>query len=949
MRLPHLLRCWLLVMLGGCSSSTPEPATAPPRPPSAESAPPKITPEDTLAQARLALERTRFAQARSGFESLVDHPALGAQARLGLLQCAWMTGNYAEATRRDPEVESSEATRAQAALIRARAYRVQGQLELALEALEPLVAENHYEARLLKAELLLEQGKRQAAEPELMVLIDAYNQDDISAEDGHGLSLVGRAAALLRSPEDANDAYNQAEQAAEASPQTLLWRAELFLDNHDPGNAETVLAELLEQAPNHPDALVGLANVKLEEALDFDEAKRLLDQALAVNPRLPRAFAVRAAIALRDMDLDAASTHIQAGLDINPRDLTLLSLLGAKHFLADDPGRFAALKQQVLQLNPQYARFFTIVGIYAEWEHRYDQIVELMREAVTIDYEDAKAHAQLGLNLIRGGDDAAGLRSLRTAFAKDPFNVRVYNTLNLYEKVIPVSYVDVESELFRFRYPKQERAVLERYVPDLMHRAWAKMTKAYDFTPAKPVGIELYAERENFAIRTSGLPHTAIQGVCFGKTLASMSPRHEQFNLGMTLWHELAHVFHIQLSKNHVPRWFTEGLAEYETLTEREEWARERDSELYEALRDGRLPKLGAMNEAFTRAEHISDIAVAYYASTQIVRMLGERYGYPKLRQMLVLWGQGKRTPEVIQEALGASTEQLDAEFRQYLEQRLARFASQFVPSQRTGNPERVVAHAKQNQDDPRALVQLALVALENGEIDAAAQTVDAALKLQPEQPDALWLKGRIALKRGNGILAGSVAARLLTLGYDGYQTQMLRARAARLADDADTRRDALARAHQHDPQQSEAVYALWELARERDDSAAELDWLRALARLEEHAGQVYRALIHRLLQENKPEEAVEVGLSGVYADLEDPRSFVAYARALEAAGRHRDAEYQFESALRCPAPEALLAKTHLSYAAFLKRRGQARRAAQLEAEARKLDPEVQPDPSDDH
>ena len=55
-----------------------------------------------------------------------------------------------------------------------------------------------------------------------------------------------------------------------------------------------------------------------------------------------------------------------------------------------------------------------------------------------------------------------------------------------------------------------------------------------------PVGVELYAERENFGIRTSGLPQIAIQGVCFGKTLAAMSPANESFNLGMTLWHEMA-------------------------------------------------------------------------------------------------------------------------------------------------------------------------------------------------------------------------------------------------------------------------------------------------------------------------------------------------------------------------------------------------------------------------
>ena len=45
-----------------------------------------------------------------------------------------------------------------------------------------------------------------------------------------------------------------------------------------------------------------------------------------------------------------------------------------------------------------------IVGEYAEWEHRYDEIVSMMREAVRIDDQDARAHAQLGLNLIRNGD-----------------------------------------------------------------------------------------------------------------------------------------------------------------------------------------------------------------------------------------------------------------------------------------------------------------------------------------------------------------------------------------------------------------------------------------------------------------------------------------------------------------------------------------------------------------
>ena len=110
------------------------------------------------------------------------------------------------------------------------------------------------------------------------------------------------------------------------------------------------------------------------------------------------------------------------------------------------------------------------------------------------------------------------------------------------------------------------------------------MKARYDFVPKTPVQVELYSNREQFSVRTSGLPNIGIEGVCFGRVVAAMSPKSEPFNWGNVVWHELGHVFAIQLSKNHVPRWFTEGLSEYETIARRPEWQRELDPELYQAL-----------------------------------------------------------------------------------------------------------------------------------------------------------------------------------------------------------------------------------------------------------------------------------------------------------------------------------------------------------------------------
>ena len=45
------------------------------------------------------------------------------------------------------------------------------------------------------------------------------------------------------------------------------------------------------------------------------------------------------------------------------------------------------------------SRLYSIVGEFADWEHRYDEIVVLMKEAVALDAKDAKAEAELGFNL----------------------------------------------------------------------------------------------------------------------------------------------------------------------------------------------------------------------------------------------------------------------------------------------------------------------------------------------------------------------------------------------------------------------------------------------------------------------------------------------------------------------------------------------------------------------
>ena len=74
---------------------------------------------------------------------------------------------------------------------------------------------------------------------------------------------------------------------------------------------------------------------------------------------------------------------------------------------------------------------------------RYDDARDVAATGVAADPDDAGCLAVLATTLLRLGDEAAGLDALRRAWKRDPYDVRTYNLLNLFEKVIPARYTTV--------------------------------------------------------------------------------------------------------------------------------------------------------------------------------------------------------------------------------------------------------------------------------------------------------------------------------------------------------------------------------------------------------------------------------------------------------------------------------------------------------------------------
>ena len=859
-----------------------------------------------LDEALVLADATKYAEAEAALAKIPGSER--GRADLILARLDVERGRYDEALRLLAKLEAASGPLALVAKVQhARIMAAQGDVPKAIGLLEPDASAKGAEGRRVRlqlGELLVQAGRRAEATAPLTAITDEYT--NMAESDAAGLAEVGRAAQLLRSPKDANRAYTESEDAAkggrhgEPAPrellvngaELLLWRGELFLDKYDPGHAEEVAKDALARAPNLPEAHVAMARVKLDQSLDFDEAEKELAAALAVNPSSSSAYAIRAGIALRDGEFEKSKAATQKALSLDRYDLEAESVAAATLLVAEDKAGYERTKASVLSKNKEYGSFFVIVSEYADWEHRYDDIVTMMKEAEKVDPNDGRILATLGLTLLRTGDDAGGLEVLRRAWSKDKYNIRVYNTLNLYEKIIPAKYEPLTVGPFAFRLPRSEKPMLERYLPTFTGEAVASMKTRYGLLPDAPLHVELYENRENFSVRTSGLPNVGIQGVCFGRVVAALSPESEPFNWGNVIWHELGHVFAIKLSNYRVPRWFTEGLSEYETIVRRPEWQRELDQELYRALVKNQLPAAATMNRAFTHAKSAEDVTIAYYAASQLLVYTVESFGMPKVRQALELWGQGKTTPEVLRTAFGLEPAAYDQQFRQWARRRLARYDSQYlflVPRTPLDEAKRAAALPTATATDH---VALAVAYLRHKERENGEKSLERALAIDPKQKDALFVQARLALESKDKGHFKAITERLFAAGGDGYALRMLVAEASHGQDE-----QALLAAYRFDPSQAEPLAGLLAIAKKKKDAPATRDLLSKLYVLEQHDRKIAAALLDRLVEDQEWDEAVRVGQSALYTDLGSASIHLGYARALEATGKKAEALYEYESA----------------------------------------------------
>ncbi|PYR91154.1 MAG: hypothetical protein DMF84_17765 [Acidobacteria bacterium] len=511
------------------------------------------------------------------------------------------------------------------------------------------------------------------------LLTAVYRRGSSTAEPA--LLLRGaRAAHALGRPRDANALYRDAERvgADPAAVQTSWGR--LFLEKYNKPEALKSFQAALQADAQWAPAHAGLARVLEDE--DPPAAAASAARAIEIDAGLAEPHLLLASLHLDEDRVDKAKEEIDKVLAINPSDLEAHSLLAAIAYVRDDHATFDREVSKVLDINPSYGEIYRIAGEQAASHYRFDEAVTLAEKGLALDPSDAQAAADLGMHLMRTGDEPGARRALDRAFHADPFDVVTYNLLALLDTLD--QFVTVQEGDLIFKMHRDEAPVLREYAVPLAQSAFKTLSARYGFTPRGPILIEIFPHHDDFAVRNLGLPGMiGALGACFGRVVTMDSPKARppgMFSWEATLWHELAHVVTLQMSKQRVPRWLTEGISVYEEGVQRPEWGRDMEVTFARAMNANKVLKLRDLNAGFTRPDTIS---LAYYEASLLVDHIVTSRGAPALPALVRSFADGIDTEAALKRSLNVSIDDLQVTFDRALEEKFGTMRKALADAQK--------------------------------------------------------------------------------------------------------------------------------------------------------------------------------------------------------------------------------------------------------------------------
>jgi tetratricopeptide (TPR) repeat protein len=514
------------------------------------------------------------------------------------------------------------------------------------------------------------------------------------------------------------DANNEFRTAVARADRNALYRVRwgrLLHDRFNDGEAVNLFNEALQRDPRNAEAYLGLARVS---AGGFDsKALEYVTRALALDPKLLEAHELLANLALEDSDPAQAVKEADAALQMATDALDAMAIRAAVELLADrSPDAWI---QKLLQVNPVYGKGYELIAYHLVLNRRYDEGVAYYRKAIERDPRLWSARSQLGINLMRLGQEDEPRRQLEMCYNNGYRDKPTANSLTLLDSYKNFTVIRNAGTILKLE--KKEAELLQPYVEQVLTRAIATYESKYKMKLPGPVQVEVYPDHEDFAVRTAGMPGLGALGVTFGQVVAMDSPSGRKpgsFNWASTLWHEMNHVFVLTATHHRVPRWFAEGLAVHEEGQASSKWSNRLTPGVVVALKEKKLLPIAQLDRGFIRPEYPEQVLVSYYQAGRICDYIQSRWSTDKLVEMVRSFAEVRTTSDVIQQALGLAPEQFDEQFQAWLYKDVGAVVASF--------------------DEWRTRTKNLVDLFNKGQYDAAVEEGEAVRRLYPQYVDDL-------------------------------------------------------------------------------------------------------------------------------------------------------------------------------------------------------------------
>ena len=512
--------------------------------------------------------------------------------------------------------------------------------------------------------------------------LSAQKLDDCRALRHHGKLPEARTcfARLAASPDpfvraeglwaldQIQEANEQFREALKQHPKSVEIRdrwGRFYLERFKKEEAKGLFEEALEIKENDAGASLGLALVAAEGY--GSAAVHFATRAAELDPKMAEAHELLSYLALEDNTPERAAKEADNALAIDAESLDAMAIHASMDWLDDK--KDSPWMDRILKINPVYGEGYSTAGHFFVLNRRYREGITFYRKALELNPRLWEARAQLGVQLMRLGEEQEARQQLEQCYEAGYKSPETVNTLRLMDSYKNFSTFETNNTILKLH--KKEAELLRPYIETELKRAIATYEKKYQLKLKGPVQLEVYPDHEDFAVRTMGMPGLGALGVTFGSVVAMDSPSGRPpgtFHWASTMWHELSHVFVLQATNHRVPRWFTEGLAVYEETAASPDWGDRLDPEAVTAIHSKKLLPVAELDRGFIRPSYPAQVVVSYYQAGKICNFIAEKWGYGKLLDMIHSYARLESTPDAIHNNLGMSTGDFDKQFMAWIE-----------------------------------------------------------------------------------------------------------------------------------------------------------------------------------------------------------------------------------------------------------------------------------------